>query len=507
MKRLMWVGVFAVVAVVGLGVLVGGPAVIQRPAPAQPTSALPTLATLSQVATSAPAEISTATPTAIPPVVLQPTQVFVTYTVKDGDVFSTIAYAYGLSVDSLQAVNQQLADISLLNAGMVLTIPVPTPSPTLPPDAHIVQSGETLASIAATGWEIAYTVEDVMLANRDLIRSLNQIQAGWALRQPDRSTVNDPACSPEPPRTQVVTYEVKSGQNLNCLAQKFGLEMSTLLWANADLIQDPDLIYPGQTLTILPVDGMLHTVAAGDTLDNIARRYLVTVDTIVAWQSNGLDPSRPLSPNQQIVIPNAEPPRIVIPQARLAQAQPSPTPNAVTQAPAAGTALPPPASTAAPSVPAQPGALEARHDPWSALSSYDTGFCPGAGGGSGWSGQLAWPTDSHDLEPDRTFSDLHQAIDILAKTGSPVYAADTGVVIWAGFNVRGYGNLVILNHGAGWLTLYGHLDSVAVQCGQSVGRGAVIGAVGQTGASSFEHLHFELRRGDYNYDPLTRLPH
>ena len=151
------------------------------------------------------------------------------------------------------------------------------------------------------------------------------------------------------------------------------------------------------------------------------------------------------------------------------------------------------------------GKLPSVVDPWSALDAGDTGYCVRGAAGWGWNNRLTWPTDSHEIDTSRTFSNWHQAIDILSAVGSPVYAANTGVVIWAGFNVRGYGNLVILAHGNGWRTLYGHLSSVSVQCGQTVGQGHVIGAVGQTGASSFEHLHFEVRQGDYNYDPLKWL--
>lgn len=96
----------------------------------------------------------------------------------------------------------------------------------------------------------------------------------------------------------------------------------------------------------------------------------------------------------------------------------------------------------------------------------------------------------------------HSGTDIGASYGATVIAADSGTVSLAGEN-GGYGNCVMINHGNGYYTLYGHLSSIAVSWGQSVRQGDVIGYVGSTGNSTGPHLHFEIRSGDTKLDPET----
>jgi len=86
-----------------------------------------------------------------------------------------------------------------------------------------------------------------------------------------------------------------------------------------------------------------------------------------------------------------------------------------------------------------------------------------------------------------------------------VIASDTGTVTWAGWNIYGYGNLIVINHGNGYETYYGHLSQVNVQVGQPVYQGSVIGASGNTGRSSGPHLHFEIRYFNTLLEPLAIL--
>ena len=95
---------------------------------------------------------------------------------------------------------------------------------------------------------------------------------------------------------------------------------------------------------------------------------------------------------------------------------------------------------------------------------------------------------------------LHEGIDIWAPAGTPIHAAAAGTVVWAGPR-NGYGNAVVIDHGSGVATLYAHQSSVAVSVGQSVGRGDVIGYVGQTGLAAGPHLHFEVRVGGEDLRP------
>lgn len=99
----------------------------------------------------------------------------------------------------------------------------------------------------------------------------------------------------------------------------------------------------------------------------------------------------------------------------------------------------------------------------------------------------------------------HNGIDILAPEGTPVRAAEAGVVVYAGDGLRGFGNAAVLDHGGGAETLYGHLKEIHVKSGDAVEAGTVIGAVGRTGNATTSHLHFEMRMGGRSVDPAIYL--
>ena len=100
---------------------------------------------------------------------------------------------------------------------------------------------------------------------------------------------------------------------------------------------------------------------------------------------------------------------------------------------------------------------------------------------------------------------MHNGIDILAPEGRPVFAAEAGVVLYAGDGMRGYGNVAVLDHGGGTTTLYGHLKEIHVESGDAVEAGTVIGAVGRTGNATTSHLHFEIRVEGRSVDPVNYL--
>ena len=99
----------------------------------------------------------------------------------------------------------------------------------------------------------------------------------------------------------------------------------------------------------------------------------------------------------------------------------------------------------------------------------------------------------------------HAGIDILAPAGADVRAASGGLAGYAGNRMRGYGNAVILDHGDGITTLYGHLATIRVLSGETVPAGAVIGTVGRSGNATTHHLHFELRVDGEAVDPVPYL--
>ncbi|MCS6911386.1 MAG: M23 family metallopeptidase, partial [Anaerolineales bacterium] len=100
----------------------------------------------------------------------------------------------------------------------------------------------------------------------------------------------------------------------------------------------------------------------------------------------------------------------------------------------------------------------------------------------------------------------HPGLDLGGEYDEPIYAADSGVVVYSGWNTYGYGNTVILDHGNGWHTLYAHFNSVLVTCGEAVTQGQIIGLAGSTGRSTGPHLHFEMRLGGGYVNPWNYLP-
>lgn len=120
-------------------------------------------------------------------------------------------------------------------------------------------------------------------------------------------------------------------------------------------------------------------------------------------------------------------------------------------------------------------------------------------------GEFLWPSPFQALSGG-DFREGHPGFDLAAPPGSPVYAADTGLVIFAGWSGIGYGNAILIDHGNGFQTLYAHLSQVSTYCGARVERGNLIGLSGDTGNSTGPHLHFEVRVPGGYIDPLKVLP-
>lgn len=133
----------------------------------------------------------------------------------------------------------------------------------------------------------------------------------------------------------------------------------------------------------------------------------------------------------------------------------------------------------------------------------------GGGGSANASGSFLWPVASYvyvssrfglRIHPITGEKKNHTGMDIASNQGTAVYASDGGSVTLAGWN-GGYGNCIMIDHGNGYVTLYGHLSSISVSQGQSVSQGATIGAVGSTGNSTGPHLHFEVLKDGSRIDP------
>jgi hypothetical protein len=138
---------------------------------------------------------------------------------------------------------------------------------------------------------------------------------------------------------------------------------------------------------------------------------------------------------------------------------------------------------------------------WNGLAECWGGVLAPAG-----TGRFVWPTDKHYLVGKDYNWRWHPGLDLGGEVGDPIYAADAGVAVYAGWNVYGFGNLVILDHGNNWHSLYAHLSEIHVTCGQGVTQGTLLGLAGSTGRSTGPHLHFEIRSGGVNVNPWEYLP-
>lgn len=272
---------------------------------------------------------------------------------------------------------------------------------------------------------------------------------------------------PTRPRVDVITYTVKTGDSLFSIAEMFNIKPETLLWGNYETLNDnPHLLSTGQVLNILPTDGTYYQWNTGDSLSKVAAFFKVDPQAILNYPGNKIDltaladANNPgIQPGQWLIIPGGKrelkdwgPPAI------------------------------------------------SRTNPASARY-YGDGYCGSIYEGAIGTGSFIWPTGSHSIS-GYTYSAIHPAIDIAGAVGDSVFAADSGVVVFAGWSNYGYGYMVVIDHGNGWQTAYAHLSAVAVGCGQSVFQGGYIGAVGNTGNSYGSHLHFEMVYNSAKLNPL-----
>ena len=119
---------------------------------------------------------------------------------------------------------------------------------------------------------------------------------------------------------------------------------------------------------------------------------------------------------------------------------------------------------------------------------------------------LEWPARGEVVARYGASGDAqHDGIDIVATKGTPVVAAEAGRVVYSGDAIQGYGNMILIRHEGGLITVYAHNDSNDVTDGDTVSRGQKIAAIGQSGTATAPHLHFEVRQGEVPKDPLQYL--
>ncbi len=244
-------------------------------------------------------------------------------------------------------------------------------------------------------------------------------------------TLADTVDSP-PVSDQVVVYVVRKGDTLSAIATAFNVSVNTVIWAN-DIKNG--VIHEGQTLVILPINGVLHTVKKGDTLQSIAKQYKGDITEIA--QFNNISAHSVLALGEEILVPNGK--------------------KMFT----------------------------------TSVTRTVTSKIRGAGGpdlGDYYIRPVYGGTISQGLHG-------YNGVDLAAPRGTTIVASAGGVVIVArgsGWN-GGYGNYIVVAHPNGTQTLYAHLDRLATREGVEVAQGQLIGYSGSTGRSTGPHLHFEVR--------------
>jgi murein DD-endopeptidase MepM/ murein hydrolase activator NlpD len=313
------------------------------------------------------------------------------------------------------------------------------------PFVHSAMAGLTFAAVAFGPLFIAQTFPGQASSFQEALPS--QVVLGT-------SSDTDPALVTyvsEKPRAETVEYEVQGGDTVSTIAEKFGVSIDSVLWANDMGEKDP--IKPGQVLNIPPVTGIVHAVKKGDTIYSISKKYEAEPQAIVDFPFNTFtnDETFALAVGQTVIVPDGIKPDV---------------------------------------------------KPVSPASTFARTRTPDAGAVSA-TGSFVWPASGRLTQ---RFVWYHKGLDIANTGGGAILAADAGTVMLAGWpDNRGYGNRVLVDHGNGSQTLYAHLSRISVSSGQTVNRGDMIGQMGCTGRCTGTHLHFEVIRGGVYLDPLSVL--
>ncbi len=292
-------------------------------------------------------------------------------------------------------------------------------------------------------------------------------QSGGVVRLPEVHVTSMP--TPED-RDVVTTYVVELGDTIFGIGEKFGLKPETVLWSNRYILGDtPDGLTVGLELFILPVDGVYHQWSEGEGLNGVSEFYGVEPDAIVNYPGNNLNPetignyANPnITPGTMLIVPGGTRPTVTW--------------------------------------------VVARDAPASGNSYLGPGACGGIIYGNVGTGSFTWPTTATWLSGYDYTPPTHNGLDFDGDFGSPIYAADSGVIVYSGWSDRGYGNLIVIDHDGGWQTFYAHMmDGTLLPCGSNVQKGDLIASMGSTGNSTGPHLHFELRLEGYPVNPWNFL--
>jgi len=382
-------------------------------------------------------------------------------------------------------------------------VAAPEPAPEPPSVEHELQPGETL-------WDLARTyhvgVDEILEANHLRRRDVRRLSQGRHLSIPGAEelievTPQQPTQIEDlPPVEDGAWHLVAEGETLWDIARSYDLSVDAILTRNELDDEAAQRIHPGQALIIPglsqsqihqaePSDhaprGFHHLVARGETIWDLARSFHVSVAELMAANRLSPENAEALREGERLYIPGARQgddrgshsaPRLNASQRRA---------QALARRLGLGT------SRAGHEI--LGGRLEPR---WIRAAGGSRGRFPGT---------LRWPVTHGRFVRGYGSGDggYHLAVDIAGSIGWNVRAAAPGIVGYAGDGIRGYGNVVLLIHPGGWITMYAHNSMIYVVAGERVPAGAVLAELGSTGISRGPHVHFEFMYNGQNCDPAA----
>jgi murein DD-endopeptidase MepM/ murein hydrolase activator NlpD len=329
------------------------------------------------------------------------------------------------------------------------------------------------------------------------------------------TVVGSPTATP-PPECEAASnglycvYTVKSGDTLSAIAKRFGITGSAdlspaemLALSNKPAVVETNTIEIGLKVRVPVENGILHTVLGNQTVSDVAAIYGVDADAITGFAANGIGASGVLQVGQNILVP--DPTQLELPAPPTVEPTATSTPEPEEEPTEVPTEVPPtdtpePEASATP----PPPSATARR---AAATATPKASAPATGGSGASKSGFIWPASGPISSYFGPSHPLGIDIDFFANPNPAVGAAAAGTVTFAGGDACcSYGYYVIIDHGNGFETLYGHFSKLAVTTGQKVTQGQTIGYGGHTGYATGDHLHFEVHLNGAIVNPLNYLP-
>jgi len=307
--------------------------------------------------------------------------------------------------------------------------------------SYAIRVVEAGDSIGLIADRYGVSVDDILEYNA---LASNVIHPGQVLKVPFVAAVGGPAETGAAAPPGFTWHTLQAGENLSTVAGRYGVSVDAMIGANPD-ISSMDRLPLGIDLLVPPGAGLVVKLDQGESLMSLIESYGVAPDDVVA--ANDLRSPFDVVPGMLVFLPGVQPTEAL---ARLKLVR-----------------------------------EEENRYIWPLHGRLTSYYGPR---------NLGMGT-----------SNFHRGIDIAAPSGTPVGAARSGTVTYAGWSTQGYGNLVKIRHAGGAETWYGHFSSIAVSVGEYVSQGEIIGRVGSTGLSTGPHLHFELHETGRALDPLASL--